>query len=75
MGNTFVPIGAGVLVGIAGALAAGRYLESQLFEVKTNDPVSFVAGASLLAAIALLATYIPARRAARANPAATLRCE
>jgi putative ABC transport system permease protein len=75
LGGALGPICLGVLAGAAGALAAGRYLESLLFGVKPNDAFTYLAAASVLAGVALLATYVPARRAARANPAATLGSE
>jgi putative ABC transport system permease protein len=65
----------GVAVGIAGALAATRMLESMLFGVNADDPVTFGATAAVLVAAALVAAYIPARRAARVDPIVALRCE
>jgi len=69
------PLFTGVVTGTAGALATTRYLESLLFGVKPNDVFTLAMAASVLAATALLATYIPARRAASTNPAVTLRSE
>ncbi len=69
------PLGFGLIAGTAGALVTTRYLQSLLFEVKANDPVTLGVAGLILAAAALAATYIPARRAARANPAVTLRSE
>jgi putative ABC transport system permease protein len=66
---------AGFAVGIAGALAAGRVLASLLHEVKPGDPAIFAATAGFLALVALLACYIPARRAARLDPMTALRYE
>ncbi|MFN7992302.1 MAG: ABC transporter permease [Bryobacteraceae bacterium] len=66
---------AGFAVGIAGALAAGRLMESLLHELKPRDPAIFVATAVLLALVTLLACYIPARRAARLDPMRALRYE
>jgi putative ABC transport system permease protein len=60
---------------MVGALATTRYFQSLLFGVKPNDAATLAAAGSILAAAALAATYIPARRAARANPAVTLRSE
>jgi putative ABC transport system permease protein len=75
LGGALGAICLGLLTGTAGALAVGRYLESLLFGVKPAD-VETLAGAGLvLAATVLVATYVPARRAARANPAVTLRAE
>jgi ABC-type antimicrobial peptide transport system permease subunit len=67
--------GLGLAVGIAGAFAAGRVLASLLSEVKSGDPVIFVATAGLLAAVALVACYLPARRAAKLDPMTALRYE
>jgi len=65
----------GFAVGIAGALAAGRVLASLLHEVKPGDPTIFAATAGLLAAVALAACYLPARRAAQLDPMTALRYE
>lgn len=64
---------AGIVAGVAGALALGRVLQSLLFEVKPTDPTTFATVAVLLAIIALLACYIPARRAMRIDPMVALR--
>jgi putative ABC transport system permease protein len=65
----------GLLVGLAGAAALSRFLESLLFGVKTLDAVTFFAAPALFAAAALVACGAPALRAARAEPAAALRHE
>lgn len=67
--------GVGVAVGIAGALALGKSVNTLLFGVQASDPVTFVAVACVLAAVALLASYIPARRATRVDPLIALRYE
>jgi putative ABC transport system permease protein len=69
------PLSLGVAAGTVGALATTRYLQSLLFGVEANDAATLAAAGSILVAAALAATYIPARRAARANPAVTLRAE
>jgi predicted permease len=63
----------GVALGVAGALAATRVLASLLFEVKPNDPLTFVGVAVLLAAVAVVAGLVPARRASRVDPLVALR--
>ncbi|HKQ76027.1 MAG TPA: ABC transporter permease [Blastocatellia bacterium] len=65
----------GVAAGVAGALAAARALTGLLYGVTATDPATFVAISLLLAVVALLACYLPARRAARVEPIAALRCE
>jgi putative ABC transport system permease protein len=65
--------GTGLVLGLAGAVAATRLLTSMLFEVKPGDPLTYAAVAILLAIVALAASYIPARRASRLDPLATLR--
>jgi putative ABC transport system permease protein len=66
---------AGVLLGAAGAVAAGRALQSLLFDTTSLDAATFLATPLVLAGVALLASYLPARRAARIDPIAALRAE
>ncbi|MCC7181807.1 MAG: ABC transporter permease [Acidobacteria bacterium] len=63
---------AGVALGLLGALAAARAIEGLLFNVSGLDPITFVAAPLVLAAAAVLASYIPARRAARISPITAL---
>ncbi len=65
----------GVVAGIGIALGATRLLSTLLFGVKATDPLSFTIVALVLASVALLATYIPARRAMRVDPVTALRQE
>jgi predicted permease len=66
---------AGAAIGIPGALFATRVLQAFLFGVTAQDPVTIVAGIAILAAVASLAAFIPARRAASVQPTTALRCE
>jgi len=63
----------GVALGLAGALATTRVLSSLLFAVRPNDPATFVGVAVLLAAVAVIAAMVPARRASRVDPLVALR--
>jgi len=63
----------GAALGIAGALVSTRLIRSLLFETVPTDPLTFVVTPLLLAAVALLATYIPARRATRLDPTLAIR--
>ncbi len=65
----------GVAVGVVLALALSRTLSKLLYEVKPNDPLTFVAIPALLLGVALLASYVPARRAMRTDPTVALRQE
>ena len=68
-------LGAGLILGAAGALAIGRLLGSYLYAVEPRDPAALAIAVTGLAALAVLAAWIPARGAARVEPAITLRCE
>jgi predicted permease len=67
--------GIGVVLGGAGALALVRLIKSRLYGVAPHDPVTLLGSALLLLAVAVLAAWIPARRAARVDPMVALRCE
>jgi len=75
LGQGLRTVGIGVAIGIAGSLALTRTVESLLFGVTATDPVTFGAVTLLLVAAALLASYIPARRATRVDPMVALRHE
>jgi ABC-type lipoprotein release transport system permease subunit len=64
-----------VIAGFVGALLLTRFLESLLFEVTPTDPAAFIIVATLLALVAFLACYIPARRTTRVDPVLALRYE
>jgi ABC-type antimicrobial peptide transport system permease subunit len=65
----------GLVIGIAGALASTRLLTSLLFEVAAMNLGIFLAAATVLMAVAILASYLPARRAASLDPMQALRME
>ena len=68
-------VGLGVLVGTVAGLGATRAMRSLLFGVSPTDPVTFVVVSAILASAALLASWLPAARASRTDPASTLRFE
>jgi ABC-type antimicrobial peptide transport system permease subunit len=65
----------GVAAGLVGAWAVTRFMESLLFGISSRDPLTFTVIAALLGLTALLASYVPARRAARIDPMVSLRAE
>jgi ABC-type antimicrobial peptide transport system permease subunit len=65
----------GLVVGFAGALATSRVLRAMLFQVSATDPLTYFGVALLLAAVAAVACWIPARRASRVDPMEALRME
>jgi len=65
----------GVCIGVGGALLLTRFLSSMLYGTKPTDPLTLLAVSLLLAAVALLASYIPARRATNVDPVVALRYE
>jgi hypothetical protein len=68
-----VLIVAGLVLGSAGGLWAVRFVAPLLFQVETRDPATFVGAAGVLAAVSVLAAWLPARRAARLDPVTVLR--
>jgi predicted permease len=75
LGQGAVLAGIGMVVGLAGAFAVTRYLSSLLFGITPLDPATFVAVALVFAGVALLASYMPARRATGVDPLVALRSE
>ena len=65
----------GSVIGLAGALAAARLVSSLLYGVKSSDPVTFVSVSLLLVVVAALASWLPARKAAKVDPMEALRYE
>jgi predicted permease len=73
--DSFRLVAAGVALGLAGALVLDRALASLLFQVGPHDPPSLLAASVALVLVALLGSYLPARRAARVDPLTALRAE
>jgi predicted permease len=69
------PVAIGALVGIAGCAAVSQILDSMLFGISAHDPVAFVVVPLVLLSVALLASYVPARRATKVDPMVALRYE
>ena len=70
-----VLIGTGIIIGVAATLALGRVVSGLLYGIKPTDPPTLVTAALVLAGVALVATYVPARRAATVDPLLALKCE
>src|SRR5882724_733406 len=75
VGNGMKLVAIGLVAGLAGAFWLTRYMSAMLYGVKPSDPLTYVEVASVLLAVAFLATYIPARRAAQVDPVIALRYE
>jgi putative ABC transport system permease protein len=75
VGQGMVHVAVAILVGLAGALALSRVLESLVFDVTAGDPATLAATALLLAAVGLVASWLPARRAAFTDPVEAMRQE
>jgi predicted permease len=73
--ESLILVAVGVLIGVAAALGATRWIASLLFGVPAHDPVTYGGIALLLLAVAVVASLLPARRAAKVDPMVALRCE
>lgn len=67
--------GLGLMIGLAGAFYLSRFMRALLFGVEPSDPASFGAVSGVLLAVAVLASWLPARRAAKVDPMVALRAE
>lgn len=65
----------GLVIGIPAAMAASRLIRSELYGLKSDDPITLAFALSIMAGIAIFASYLPARRAWRVEPMTTLRTE
>jgi predicted permease len=75
VGRGLLLAGGGVVIGLAGALALGRFLSGVLYGVAPSDPATLVAVVGALATVAWLASWVPARRASRVDPVVALRAD
>jgi putative ABC transport system permease protein len=75
MGQAMTTTAIGVFFGLAGSFILMRFLQSMLYQVGSADPLTFASVALLLFGVALLASYLPARRATKVDPIVALRYE
>ncbi len=75
LADGLLPVGAGIALGLAGTIASAQLLSSLLYGLTSTDPTIVAGAAGVLVAVAAAATWIPARRAARVDPATVLRNE
>jgi ABC-type antimicrobial peptide transport system permease subunit len=75
MAEGFVMLASGLVVGLLLAVATGKILSGILYEVSALDPIAFTVAPLMLAIAAVIATWLPARRATQVNPIQALRTE
>ena len=75
LGQAAITTGIGIVLGLVGSFILMRSLQSMLYQVGAADPFTFAAVALLLLVVALLAAYLPARRATKVDPNVALRYE
>jgi ABC-type lipoprotein release transport system permease subunit len=75
LGDAFYWTAGGLVCGLAGAIASARCLRGLLFHVSAASPLAYLSAAFVMAAVALAATLLPSMRAARVDPATTLKDE
>src|SRR5262249_13067358 len=73
VGETAVPLGIGLALGVAAGLVIGRLLQSQMFGLTPTDPLTFVAAIGAMTVVSVIAAYAPARRASSIEPVVALR--
>ena len=73
--QALLPVGVGLVAGLAMTQWLAKFAESQLFKVQTDDPGTLALASAVVVAAALVAAWLPARRAARVNPIVALRTE
>jgi predicted permease len=75
LGEAMLLVGIGLVIGIPAALGGARLVSTQLYGVSAHDPITIIGSAVVLIGVALLAAWLPARRAARVDPMVALRYE
>jgi putative ABC transport system permease protein len=75
IGNGLILTAVGIAIGLFGAIGLTRVMPAMLYETSATDPLTFVISASLFIVVAILASYVPARRATRIDPTEALRAE
>jgi putative ABC transport system permease protein len=73
--GAIVPVGTGIVLGLAGSFAATRLIQTLLFETTPTDPATMIGVGLILTTVAIIACYVPARRAASVDPMVALRHE